>query len=109
MLLEMDQVGATISVSGKNLPLRIRRLSTRLVNAFRSRQLIRQAPNYRLAVISVLVLFGSGLFFLSASASSGDLFGSLMSDFQQILAFMNIEQSDAPFGLRKIFFFGDIF
>ena len=108
MFLEMDQVGAALSTSSKSLPLRLKGLANRVVNAFRARQLVRPAPNYRLAVTSILVLFGSGLFFLSASASTGDLFSSLVTDFQQILSFINIDQSDnAPYSFRKIFLFGE--
>ena len=89
MLAEMDQVGTSIISTGTPLQLRIKNWATRLVNAKRALRLIQPASNYRLAMITMLVIFGSGYFFLSASASPGDFFSAFSSDFQRVLAIFN--------------------
>lgn len=107
MLLEMDQVASPGIGTGRTLVSTVKGWTTRLINTRRAQLLIQPAPSYRLAIVALLLVFGSGLFFYSASASPGDLFNSIIFDFQQILGFMNIDQSDdVSNGLRRISIYG---
>lgn len=84
MLAEMDQVGSG-SASTAPIQYRVKRWTTRLVNALRARGLFRPSPSYRLAMIALLVIFGSGWFVLYASASPGDFLTVFAADIQAVL------------------------
>ena len=101
-MAEMDQVGFASASIGDSFLYRAQRWIARLVNALRARGLIRPAPSYRLAMISLLVIFGSGWFFLSASASPGNVLTAFAADLRQVLAIFNKHPSENPpdyFGL----------
>jgi len=60
MQAEMDQMGSASDLTGDPFHYRAKRWTTRLVNTLRARGLIRPTPSYRLAMIALLVIFGSG-------------------------------------------------
>ena len=96
MMAEMDQVGSASASIGDPSHYRAKWWTARLVNALRARGLIRPAPSYRLAMIALLVIFGSGLFFLSASASPGDVLTAFAADIRQVLTIFNKHPSENP-------------
>lgn len=89
MLAEMDQASTARIFPGSSLYVRLKGWAAGLIHARRAQLLIQPAPSYRLAMIVLVVVFGSGIFFLSASASPGDLLNAFASDFQQIMAILN--------------------
>ncbi len=96
MLSEMDQVGTGPAQGETPTPARVYSWITKLLNASRARSLIRPTSSYRLAMIALVVIFGAGWFVISASASPGVLFKAISNDFQQVLAFLYREPSEAP-------------
>lgn len=97
MLIEMDQPISHSLRSGSDFGLRIKNWATHLLNTYRARNLIQPVPSYRLALISLVVIFGSGLFFLSASASPGDLFTAFSVDLQNVMTILNQGLERLPF------------
>jgi hypothetical protein len=107
MFSEMDQSNPSTISSTPSALRKLERWVTGVLNARRAQLLIQPAPSYRLAIIALVVVFGSGLFFFSAFASPGNFISSIRSDFQQILAFMNIDPIEGSAnGSRKIFIYG---
>lgn len=96
MLAEMDRVASGPGEPEDPILVRGTKRIAKLAHASRARGLIRPSPNYRLAMIALVALFGSGWFVLSASASPGELFRAISEDFQQVLAFLYRDPSDAP-------------
>ncbi len=97
MLIEMDQPSSPSLRSGSDLGLRVKNWATHLLNSYRARNLIQPVPSYRLAMISLVVVFGSGLFFLSASASPGDLFTAFSVDLRNAMTILNQGLEIFPF------------
>lgn len=96
MLSELDQMASGPGATNDSMLDRGQKWIAKLVTAFRARSLIRPAPSYRLAMIALVVIFGAGWFVISASASPGVLFKAISDDFQQVLAFLYREPSEAP-------------
>lgn len=98
MISEMDQAGAGGNLARSGFLAQLQSWVDKVVNASRSRGLLRPTttPSYRLALIALVVIFGSGWFVVSASASPGELFKALTEDIQQVLAFLNRDPSDTP-------------
>ena len=106
MLAAMDQVG--LPVAPKKVPFHRRVIQgpTRLMNTLRAQALVRQTPSYRLAMIALVVVFGSGLFAVSAFASPVDLLTAFTADIQGIGHIFNRQSSEDSqdfFDLFKIF------
>jgi hypothetical protein len=94
MLSAMDSINPPAVTRKTPLYRRARQWSTRLVNNLRAQFLIRPAPSYRLAIIALVVIFGSGIFALSASASPADLLTAFAADFQGVMGLFDGGASD---------------
>jgi hypothetical protein len=108
MLSAMDLAGSSSTLKDNPFLQRARLWSTRQVNKLRAQYLIRRAPSYRLAIIGLLVVFGSGLFALSASASPDDLLTAFMADIQGVMDIFNRDPSERSQDFFNLFsFFSD--
>jgi ribonuclease E len=103
MLSAMDSVSS--SPVSKQAPFyqRARDWSTRTVNNLRAQFLVRPAPSYRLAIIALIVVFGSGFFAFTASASPGDFLNVFSADFQGVMALFDRDSSEEPLDFFSLF------
>ena len=103
MLSAMDQLGSSPISNGSTFYYRIRKWSTRMVHNLRAQYLIRRAPSYRLAIIALLVVFGSGWFALTASASPGDLITAIVADFQGVIKIFSRQPAEESQDFNYLF------
>lgn len=96
MLSEMDQAGLPGNLARRGIQAQVQSWFDKLVNASRSRGLLRPTttPSYRMALIALVVIFGSGWFVVSASASPGEFFKAFTEDIQQMLALFERDPGD---------------
>jgi hypothetical protein len=96
MLFEMDQDLSSPDSSRSNLLSRTRKMAARMQNSLRARRLVQPVPSYRLALIALVVFFGSGLYALSASASPGNFISAIASDIQNVMGFFTQDSPTNP-------------